>query len=305
MFHKPILFLIFNRPDTTRVVFEAIRKVRPLKLYVAADGYRENKEGEKETCELTRAIIDNIDWKCEIKKLYREKNLGCKMAISSACDWFFENEEEGIILEDDCLPDPSFFTFCEQMLEYYKNEDNVMHIGGVNFQFGRKRGQGSYYFSRNSHVWGWASWRRAWKYYDVNMKYYPAFKKSKKINQIVKMWLEKKFLLNKLEKTYKGEIDTWDYQWNFAIWNQNGLSIIPNENLVSNIGFDKKATHTTGDSKFSNMSTSTINDITHPSIVEVNVQADNFSFQTVLKDFFVMKFAGIKNTLKRFFKATK
>ena len=290
MFQKPILFLIFNRFDTTRAVFEAIRRVRPLKLYVAADGYRENREGEKEACELTRGIIDSIDWKCEVKKLYREKNLGCKVAISSACDWFFENEEEGIILEDDCLPDPSFFTFCEHMLEYYRNQDRIMHVAGINFQFGRKRGPGSYYFSRNIHVWGWASWRRAWKYYDVKMKSFPQFKKSKKINQIVKTWLERAFILSKLEKTYKGKIDTWDYQWNFAMWEQNGLAIIPNQNLISNIGFDEKATHTTGNSRFAKMNTSPLNNITHPLIIEVNVEADNFSFRSVVKDFFVTKF---------------
>ena len=305
MFQKPILFLIFNRFDTTKVVFEAIRRVRPLKLYVAADGHRENKEGEKEACELTRGIIDSIDWKCEVKKLYREKNLGCKMAISSACDWFFENEEEGIILEDDCLPDPSFFTFCEHMLEYYRNQDRIMHIAGINFQFGRKRGTGSYYFSRNSHVWGWASWRRAWKFYDVSMKSFPEFKKRKKLNGFINLWWERSFILNKFEKTYNGEIDTWDYQWNFAIWNQNGLAIIPNQNLISNIGFDKKATHTTYNSKFAKISTSSINEITHPPKIEINVEADDFSFRAVVKDFILSKLASIGSPFKRLFKAYK
>lgn len=293
MYNKPILFLIFNRPDTTKTVFEAIRKVQPTKLYVAADGYRENKEGEKEACGLTRSIIEAVDWKCEVKKLYREKNLGCKKAISTAVDWFFENEEEGIILEDDCWPDPSFFSFCEHMLGYYRNHNKVMHIAGVNFQFGKMRGPGSYYFSRNSHVWGWASWRRAWKFYDVNMKSFPEFKKRKKLNHIIDMWLERIFILNKLEKTYKGRIDTWDYQWNFALWNQEGLAVIPNQNLISNIGFDKKATHTTSNSRFANMSTSSLNDVIHPSIIEVDVEADNFSFKNVVKDFFITRFSGV------------
>ena len=279
-----------------------IRNMQPLKLYVAADGYRENKPGEKEVCELTRSIIETVDWQCEVEKLYREKNLGFNAAISSACNWFFENEEEGVILEDDCLPDPTFFSFCQQMLEYFRNEEKIMHIAGANFQFGRIRGQGSYYFSRNSHVWGWASWRRAWKYYDVDMRAFPEFKKTKKINKIVNKWLERAFILNKFEKAYKGKIDTWDYQWNFAIWNQNGLAIIQNKNLISNIGFDKKATHTTtGSSKFSDMSTSPIHDITHPSTIEVNVEADDFSFQAAVKDFFAMKLKGIKNIYGRIF----
>ena len=305
MFNKPILFLIFNRPDTTKIVFDAIRKIQPTKLYVAADGYRENKKGEKEACELTRSIIETVDWKCEVKKLYRDKNFGCKKAISSAVDWFFENEEEGIILEDDCLPDLSFFNFCEQMLEYYRNVDRIMHIAGINFQFGRKRGAGSYYFSRNSHVWGWASWRRAWKYYDVTMRSFPEFKKRKKIHQIVNWWPERSFILNKLEKTYRGEIDTWDYQWNFAMWEQNGLAIIPNQNLISNIGFDKKATHTTDNSKFSKMGTSSIDEIIHPSIIEVNVEADDFSFRAVVKDFLIAKLASIGSAFNSFSKANK
>ena len=140
MLKTPVLFLIFNRPDVTQRVFEAIRKAKPPRLYVAADGPRIGKEGEEENCTLTRKIIEQVDWDCEVKKLFREKNLGCKIAVSSAIDWFFENEEEGIILEDDCLPDQSFFPFCGELLAYYRTNDKVMHLSGDNFQFGKKRG---------------------------------------------------------------------------------------------------------------------------------------------------------------------
>jgi hypothetical protein len=170
VFKSPILFLIFNRPDTTKAVFESIKSIKPLKLYIAADGARGNKLGEDLLVEETRAIIQSVDWECEVKTLFRKENLGCKVAVSSAIDWFFENEEQGIILEDDCLPDASFYGFCENLLDYYKNDERVFHISGNNFQDGIIRGDGSYYFSKYNHSWGWATWRRVWKTYDVNMK---------------------------------------------------------------------------------------------------------------------------------------
>ncbi len=162
MFQTPILFLIFNRPDTTKRVFESISRVKPTKLYIAADGARKNKVGEVLLCQETRNIIELIDWECEIKTLFRTENLGCKIAVSSAIDWFFENEEQGIILEDDCLPHPSFFGYCETLLNYYKDDLRIGHIGGDNFQKGKKRGEGSYYFSQYYFIWGWAIWKLAW-----------------------------------------------------------------------------------------------------------------------------------------------
>ncbi len=162
----PVLFLIFNRPDTTQPVFNEIREAKPTKLFVAADGPRDNKKGEKEECEKTRKIIEQVDWDCELYKLYRDKNLGCKIAVSSAIDWFFENVEEGIILEDDCLPHPSFFRFCQELLEKYKGDERVFVISGDNFLFGRKRTNYSYYFSRYNHCWGWAGWIRTLSDYD-------------------------------------------------------------------------------------------------------------------------------------------
>jgi hypothetical protein len=164
--------MIFRRPDFTSRVFEQIRNVRPARLYIAADGPRSGREGEQQLCIETRAIIEQIDWDCELKTLFREKNLGCKMAISSAIDWFFEQEEEGIILEDDCLPNQSFFRFCDTMLEKYRNDDRIRHISGCNLQHGKKWGTASYYFSNLTHAWGWANWRRVWKDYDRDLKLY-------------------------------------------------------------------------------------------------------------------------------------
>ena len=168
LFETPVLFLIFNREDTTQKVFNVLRRQKPKYLYVAADGPRKNKEGEAEKCRRTRDIINQVDWDCELKTLFREENRGCKMAVSSAISWFFEQVEQGIILEDDCLPHPSFFPFCEELLIRYKDDDRIGHIGGNCFLPGLIEDGLSYDFCSISHIWGWASWRRVWKNYDVN-----------------------------------------------------------------------------------------------------------------------------------------
>jgi len=161
-----VLFVVFNRLNTTKQVFAAIRKAKPYRLYVAADGPRVAKSGEVAKVKAVRDYVrENIDWDCEVKTLFRENNLGCKYAVSSAVDWFFENEEMGIILEDDCLPHPDFFDFCAKLLECHVHDDRVSVVTGNNFQNGIKRGGFAYYFSKYSHCWGWASWRRAWQQY--------------------------------------------------------------------------------------------------------------------------------------------
>ena len=172
----PILFLIFNRLDTTEKVFEKIREQQPKYLYIAADGPRSDVPEDQEKCRKTRAIIDRIDWDCELKTLFREENLGCRNNAVQAITWFFDNVEEGIILEDDCLPDPTFFRYCEDLLSYYRYDMRVMHIAGSNLQQGFKSDNASYYFSHIPWVWGWASWKRAWKYYDVNISSYKKVK---------------------------------------------------------------------------------------------------------------------------------
>jgi len=273
--HTPILFLIFNRPDTTKKVFNAIRQAKPKQLFVAADGPRENKEGEKEKCEQVRKILEQVDWDCEVKTLFRDKNLGCKIAVSSAIDWFFKNVEEGIILEDDCLPSQSFFWFCQELLEYYRNDTRIMHISGDNFQFGRKRGEGSYYFSKYSHVWGWATWRRAWKCFDVNMKSFEEFKTENQINNVFQIKQQQKYWIKNFELTYNGKINTWDYIWLYACFINNGLCIMPNKNLVSNLGFSKEGLHTKDENSiFSKMEIKEIEEIKHANFILADQEAD-------------------------------
>jgi len=296
-FNTPILFLIFNRIETTQEVFDEIKKIKPKKLYVAADGPRLSVNGEKKECEATRDIIKQIDWDCDVHKLFRDKNLGCRIAVSTAIDWFFTQVEEGIILEDDCLPDQSFFWFCQKLLEYYRTDKRIMHIGGTNFQFGEKVGEASYYFSRLAHVWGWASWRRAWQLYDVKMRTLPTFISENRIahifadNQVQKNWIRN------LKKIYNGA-NTWDYQWAYANLVNNSYCIIPNVNLISNIGFGKNSTHTSdGTDKLANMPVGKITHIKHPSKFEYAIEADYFTNTKVFNPPSFMK--RVKNKLKK------
>jgi hypothetical protein len=273
----PVLFIVFNRPDTTKEVFSVIKAIKPKKFYIAADGPRVNREGESEKTELVRKICLNIDWKCDVKTLFSDRNLGCKDAVSSAITWFFENEDKGIILEDDCLPDLSFFAYCEELLEKYKNDSRIMSISGVNFQKENIAGTYSYYFSRYVHVWGWATWRRAWEHYDKEMKLWPDIKKRNILDHLLCDKREKRYWQRFFESTYRGEIDTWDYQWTFSCWMQSGLSVIPVKNLVSNIGFGANATHTKDVTPEADRPVSSIElPLVHPNHVIRNARADQF-----------------------------
>lgn len=243
-FETPILFLVFNRPDVTQKVFDAIREIRPKRLFVCADGFREEKVGEKEKCDATRAIIKQVDWDCEVKMLFRVRNFGCGNSISKGIDWFFRHVEEGIILEDDCLPDHSFFSYCEKLLQRYRQDNRVMHINGTSFVC-RGKSEESYYFSRYYHVWGWATWRRAWQSYDFSMRTFPEFESQKKIEEMFISENIRNFWKDCFQNVYAGKIDTWDYQWVYTNFVNGGLSVMPFVNLVSNIGFGEGATHTT------------------------------------------------------------
>ncbi len=280
MLPPPILFLIFNRPDVTAQVLAAIRQARPAKLYIAADGPRPDKEGEVEKVARTRKLVlQGIDWSCEVQTLLRETNLGCRMAVSSAIDWFFEHEEEGIILEDDCLPDQSFFRFCAELLDYYRHDTRVMAISGDNFQHGQQRGKYSYYFSQIPHCWGWATWRRAWHMYHSAIEHFEEIMAEQAYREFTHyppantMW-QKSFY-----KTFQQEIDTWDYLWTFANLVNHGLTVLPQSNLVENIGFSAEATHTTGKGKKLGIPAQVMTfPLRHPAYMCLHQEADMFSY---------------------------
>ncbi len=298
MYKTPILFIVFNRPDVTKRVFDAIRMVKPTKLYIAADGPRSNKVGDAKLCEETRKIIENVDWPCEVKLLFQEKNLGGKKGPIVALDWFFENEEEGIILEHDCLPSEDFFIFCRELLEKYRNTDKVKMISGDNFQFGKKYGDASYYFSNFPHIWGWATWRRVWREYDGNIKTYPDFKKNNKIAQIFKKRRVQKYWLNLFDKLYDNKLDVWDGQVAYTIYDHQGVAVLPNVNLVSNIGFSEEATHTKDPNDIlSNIPTEKIGTIIHPESIVVNSEADTSYSTFLVKNIFVRIFRKLKSLL--------
>jgi hypothetical protein len=237
-FDVPILFLVFNRPDTTQVVFDQIKKIKPKKLFVAADGPRIDISGEKEKCERVRSIVNQVDWECEVKTLFREHNLGCAKNNSSAISWFFENVEEGIILEDDCVPDLTFFDFCKLMLEKYRYEEKVMMVAGTNYLFNKVKTKEAYFFSKYYSVWGWATWKRAWDKFDFEMKDWRNSRKNK-IKELKKIF-RKKFLVNfwveNFDKVIEKKVDTWDIRWCYSCIFNNGLSVVSINNLVSNIG---------------------------------------------------------------------
>jgi hypothetical protein len=276
----PVLFLVFNRPDTTKQVFESIRESKPPRMYVAVDGPREHVQDESQTVQgVIDGITENIDWDCEVFTLIRKRNLGCKYAISEAISWFFENEEQGIILEDDCVPCQSFFWYCEEILNTYKSDLRIWHISGDNFQDGISRSEESYYFSKFVHVWGWATWRNRWKSYDVMMDTFPNFKEKNIINGLSEDNRLRRHWSNVFERAASQKIDTWDFQWTYAVKINNGLSVMPDKNLVSNIGFGADATHTkSNQSKLSALKTSNLDwPLIHPLFVVNNYEADKYT----------------------------
>ena len=269
----PVLLLIYKRPDLTKQLISSLSKIKPIKLYVVADGPK--NEEEKRKVKETRDLIDKIDWECEIKRNYADKNMGLRRRVPSGIDWFFEHEEEGIILEDDLVPHPSFFGFCEVLLERYKDDERVVSISGNNFQFGKLSMKENYYFSRYVHSWGWATWKRAWEKYDNKMGDWPRIKKEGWLRNYLGDSFLARFWTKMFDLVYKNEIDSWAYVWTYSNFIQSGLTIIPDRNLVKNIGFGTQATHTKIVGKMSFVSTKKMpSTLKHPSFVMRNTEAD-------------------------------
>jgi hypothetical protein len=295
--NKPVAFLVFNRPETTVKVFESIRQARPPILLVVADGPRADKPGEAERCAAVRRIVEQIDWPCEVLKNYSDTNLGCKKRVSSGLDWVFNTVEESIILEDDCLPHPTFFRFCDELLDRYRDDERVAMISGDNFQFGKHRTDSSYYFSIYPHIWGWASWRRMWRNYDAGMGTWPMLRPANWLFDFLGDRRMSRYWDTIFQRTYSGEIDTWDYQLVFSLWGNRGMVILPEVNLVSNIGFGKTATRTKGKSIFTELDTSEMEfPLRHPTSVVPDRVADRNVFDTM---FHPRVISRIRNSFRR------
>lgn len=239
----PVLVLAFNRPDMTRRVIESLRPVGPTQLYFAVDGPRAGAPGEIEQVAAVRRLAGTIDWDCDVQTLFRETNLGCKTAVSGAITWFFDNVEAGIILEDDCIAHPSFFPFATELLERYRDDRRVVMISGDNFQLGRHRTADSYYFSRYAHVWGWATWRRAWRLYDHGMASWPQLRDSGWLTRFLNDKAAVDYWTRIFNETHAERNASWAYRWAYAAWTNDRLCAMPSVNLVSNIGFGGNATH--------------------------------------------------------------
>lgn len=243
----PVAFIIFNRPDATERVFSEIAKAKPETLFVIADGPRPDKPDDIKKCAAARDVIERVDWDCEVLKNYADVNMGCGYRPASGISWLFEQVDDAIILEDDCVPHASFFPYCAELLERYRYDERIMHIGGSYFLSNPIQTLFSYYFSCfNIANGGWATWRRAWRYFDLECKLWPLLKETRWLAGLEDDDRAGRNWAKHFEKAYSenGNVSYWDHQWTFACWANSGLSILPKQNLVSNIGFDENATHT-------------------------------------------------------------
>lgn len=246
MLQTPVALFVFKRPETTRRVFDAISKVRPAKLLLVADGPRQDREGEEEACREVRDIVTRVDWPCEVFQNFSDNNLGCGERMSSGLNWVFSLVEEAIILEDDCLPDLSFFPFCQELLDKYRGDDRISYISGNNFVATYMKTADSYYFSRIGGIWGWATWRSEWMRYDRYLSDWPELRKRRMLEEIFDELKTIESFTNIFDAMHKNKpLDIWDYQWTYTHLKNNALTIVPRVNLVTNIGFGEGATHTT------------------------------------------------------------
>jgi hypothetical protein len=243
--NTPILIVAFNRPQKVQAVFDRVREVQPKQLFLSVDGARIEKQEEAKKVQAVQYIIKQVDWECDVQTLFHQENLGCRMGVSSGINWFFEQVEQGIILEDDCVPDTSFFYYCEELLEKYKDNDQIMQISGSNLipdKFAEHKS--SYVFSNFGLIWGWATWRRAWQKNDVHLNIFPDFIAQNKAASLVDNTTAQAYITDKFEETYLKNNNSWAYAWFCILLYYNGLSILPTKNLIENIGIDEEATHT-------------------------------------------------------------
>lgn len=281
----PVLILAFNRPDNTRAVIDAVRPVRPRRLFLAVDGPRADRPGERDQVLAVQRLADAVDWPCQVDTLFRGANLGCKRAVSEAITWFFEQVDAGIILEDDCVAHPTFFAFAAELLERYRDDDRVCMISGDNFQFGRRRTPYSYYFSRFTHIWGWASWRRAWQLYDHRMSLWPELRDGGWLMDILQDRSAAAYWSRIFEATWAERNTSWAYRWTFSAWVHSALTVLPSVNLVSNIGFGDMATHTLNRrNRFAALPCEAMAlPLRHPPYLIRDARADNFTQRTMFR----------------------
>ncbi len=271
---KPVLLLIYRRPDTTRETFNAIRQAKPRRLYVSASGPA--SESDRAGCEEARAIIDEVDWSCEVRRNFWQDNLGCRVNVARGISWALEHEDDMIILEDDCVATPSFFRFCAELLDRYREDERVMSVSGTNYLFGYPATSHSYFWSRSPNIWGWATWKRAWDFYDTDLSLWPQAKADGSLRAIFDQFRPRAYWRMVLDVVADGKLDAWDFVWFLSCWLRGGLSAQPTVNLVRNIGFGAGATHTKKENKLARMPVGELQfPLDHPPDVQRNWKADN------------------------------
>lgn len=272
----PVALIVFNRPDETRRVFESVRAAAPERLFVIADGPRHERDAR--LVDEVRAIVTAVDWRCDVRYLFAERNMGCTLRVTTGLDEVFREVESAIVLEDDCLPHPTYFSFCTELLQHYRDEPQVMAICGSNFQDGQRRGDGSYYFSRYNHIWGWATWRRAWTCYDREMLEWPVVRDSGQVDEWFPDQREALFWRDLFQQAYEGRFRSWDPQWAFAMWRCGGVAILPQRNLVTNIGFGATATRTHAAPRGAPADAWAAEPLRHPTSRQADRDADAYTF---------------------------
>ena len=276
-FDVPIAFVVFNRPTPTAKSFEAIRSIRPSTLFLIGDAHRPDRVGEARLVEQCRELVENVDWPCQITRIYAKKNMGCGQRISTGISKAFETVDRLIILEDDCLAGPSFFSYCDELLDRFQEDQRVMCLSGNNFQAGIRRGDASYYFSKYPHCWGWATWRRAWKHFDLRIAQWPAFREQQGLLAMADRPREVEYWSKLMDQVHAGQSQSWAFPWTLACWMQHAMTVLPQVNLVSNIGFGDDATHTRRRTSVANLPVHSLGDITHATWIARNVEADIYT----------------------------
>ena len=275
----PVVYLAYNRPRHVKKTFPAIREAKPKVLFLIADGPKPDCATDFENCSEVRKILENIDWPCKVFRNYADSNMGLKKRVGSGISWVFNHVNKAIILEDDCLPHPDFFKFCSGLLKRYESDERVWTITGDNFQDGKIYGEGSYYFSKYPHCWGWATWARAWKNYQEDIPFWPQWSLSENWKTCHSGIREENFWRKIFQKVYEGKINSWAFPWQATVWYHGGFTVTPNVNLVSNIGFGTDGSNCLDSSVFNaNRQVHELPSIRHPYVIEVNRKADRFVF---------------------------
>jgi hypothetical protein len=276
----PVTLIVFNRPDTTAEVLASIRQARPSKLFIIADAPRPNHPEDIARCAAVRSVVEQIDWDCQVLRNYADTNMGCAHRVSSGISWVFEHVDRAIILEDDCVPDQSFFPFCEELLERYQDDKRIMMVSGNNFLLGQHKVPHSYFLQRYSGMWGWATWRRAWRHHDLAIRHWPLLRETSWLADVLPDPRGVAYWQSVFDQAYAagGDFHTWDAQWYFAMWSQHSLAIAPRVNLVKNIGFRPDATHTKGPARLANLPAGALTGpLSHPESMVRDRLADQIS----------------------------